>query len=333
LEAEMEEIEGKKIKKLLGLLLRLYILNYLTTSSFRHLTLEYDLDKLWYETKHKVASNYGAIIGYDSTFVRDHIEEIFQIFIFALYNQRKENFVEIINAILSDAKKVGDYGLPLSYDTEILNKIEKVLVEINFAKNDVEIIFSNINPKSRVVQIADPTMANPEIKVTQELTQKITNVSANPKDKDCFPFTDSVFIVHGHDNEIKESVARFIEKIGLKAVILHEQPNQGRHLLQKLKDCSNDVGYAIILLTPDDLGKSSNDTDYRPRSRQNVILELGYFIGILEDKRVCVVYRPSVEIPSDYKGIGYIEYDEKGAWRMAIFRELKSLGYQVDWAA
>jgi predicted nucleotide-binding protein len=100
-----------------------------------------------------------------------------------------------------------------------------------------------------------------------------------------------VFIVHGHDEAAKQAVSRFIEKLGFTATILHEQPNAGRTIIEKIEAYSN-VGFAIILLTPDDIGGTSDKPDVlNPRARQNVILELGYFFAKLGRQRVCALYK------------------------------------------
>lgn len=135
---------------------------------------------------------------------------------------------------------------------------------------------------------------------------------------------NDVFIVHGHDAEAKESVARFIEKIGLKAIILHEIPNIGRTIIEKFEDHSN-VGFAVVLLTPDDLGTHKDKPEaLEPRARQNVIFELGYFIGKLGRERICVLFKENVEIPSDYKGILYIEMDQAGGWEQKLAKEIEA---------
>src|ERR1035438_187355 len=120
-----------------------------------------------------------------------------------------------------------------------------------------------------------------------------------------------VFVVHGHDGEVKETVARFLEKIGLVPVILHEQPNEGRTIIEKFEVSSDDAGFAVVLLTPDDVGgpTSQSPTKLNPRARQNVILELGYFMGRLGRARVCALHRGGVELPSDFQGILYVEFD------------------------
>jgi predicted nucleotide-binding protein len=143
--------------------------------------------------------------------------------------------------------------------------------------------------------------------------------------------TDStkVFIVHGHNNEIKLDVARFLEQIKLQAVILHEQTNAGKTIIEKLEKYS-DVGYAIVLYSPCDIGKENKEEDeLHPRARQNVVFEHGYLLGKLGRDRVCALVKPNIEKPSDTDGITYIEYDS-GNWKIQIAKELKEVGYNVD---
>ncbi len=135
--------------------------------------------------------------------------------------------------------------------------------------------------------------------------------------------TREVFVVHGHDGEAKESVARFLEKLGLDVIILHEQPNQGRTIIEKFEISSKNVAFAVVLLTPDDLGYGVDKPEkLEPRARQNVILELGYFLGRLGRTRVCALYKGGVELPSDFQGVVYIELDPAGAWRTKLAQEL-----------
>jgi hypothetical protein len=138
-----------------------------------------------------------------------------------------------------------------------------------------------------------------------------------------------VFVVHGHDEEIKQSVARFLEKLDLEPIILHEQPNKGQTIIEKF-EANSDVGFAVVLLAPDDEGKSAIGKDLKPRTRQNVILELGYFIGRLGRAKVCALYKDNVELPSDIHGVTYVSYDKVGAWRLELAREIKFAGLSVD---
>lgn len=140
-----------------------------------------------------------------------------------------------------------------------------------------------------------------------------------------------VFIVHGHNNEVKESVSRFIEKLQLVAVILHEQPNKGRTIIEKFVEYS-DVGFAVILLTADDVGAKKAESDIKliPRARQNVILELGYFLGRLGREKVFVLYENGVEIPSDYQGVLFEPLDNKDNWKFSLAKELKEAKFEID---
>ena len=102
-------------------------------------------------------------------------------------------------------------------------------------------------------------------------------------------------------------MARFLEKLGLQPIILHEQPNSGRTIIEKFETYSSDISFAIVLLTPDDIGGiNENDQEQQPRARQNVIMELGYFMGRLGRTRVCALHKGGVELPSDYQGVVYI---------------------------
>lgn len=141
----------------------------------------------------------------------------------------------------------------------------------------------------------------------------------------------NVFVVHGRDNEAKESVARFVEKLGLNAIILHEQLNRGRTIIEKFEEHAS-VGFAIILLTPDEIGKLADQPDlaFERQARQNVILEMGYFLGKIGRERVFALKRGNVTVPSDYNGVVYTDMDTHGAWKVALVRELKAVGFDVD---
>ena len=134
-----------------------------------------------------------------------------------------------------------------------------------------------------------------------------------------------VFLVHGHDKAAIHEIARFLEKARLEVVVLQEQPDAGSTVIEKL--CAHaDVSFAVVLLTADDVGRPRQ----QPRARQNAVLELGFFLGRLGRKRVTVLHRPGVEIPSDYSGVHFIPLDEAGAWRLLLARELKTAGLGVD---
>lgn len=138
-----------------------------------------------------------------------------------------------------------------------------------------------------------------------------------------------VFIVHGHDNESKQETARFIEQLGLEAIILHEQASKGQTIIEKIEENSN-VGFAVVLYTPCDEGKAKNKEHLQNRARQNVVFEHGYLIGKLGRSRVCALVKGDLEKPNDISGIIYINIDNAGAWKMDLVKEMHSAGYDID---
>ena len=140
-----------------------------------------------------------------------------------------------------------------------------------------------------------------------------------------------VFVVHGHNDALKTSVARLLSKLQLEPVILHEQPNRGRTIIEKFLDYS-DVAYALVLLTADDRGGPVGEPldTHKLRARQNVILELGFFVGRLGRERVAAIYESGVEIPSDYSGVLFIRIDAGGIWQYQVAKEMKAVGLKVD---
>lgn len=142
---------------------------------------------------------------------------------------------------------------------------------------------------------------------------------------------NSVFLVHGHDDATKEKVARFLEKIGLDVIILHEKVSQGMTIIEKFEEYAAQAGFAIVLFTPDDIGfPLGAEEQKQPRARQNVVLEMGYFIGRLSRGRVCVLYKGGVELPSDILGVVYHAIDEASGWKLSLAGELKVAGYSID---
>jgi predicted nucleotide-binding protein len=147
--------------------------------------------------------------------------------------------------------------------------------------------------------------------------------------KEAYTKTNKIFIVHGHNDHIKIDVARTLEKLGLQPIILSEQPNQGQTIIEKFELHSN-VGFAVVLLTADDLGRIKTSDKDKYRARQNVIIEMGYFIGKLGRSNVFPMYEDGVELPSDLHGVLYNSIDDAKTWKFKLVKELTAAGYQVD---
>lgn len=140
-----------------------------------------------------------------------------------------------------------------------------------------------------------------------------------------------IFVVHGRQKESAAVVARFIERLGLRAIILDEQPNRGKTLIEKFETNVRTVGFAVVLMLADDWGRGPDRSDWpsKPnRARQNVVLELGYFVGRLGRDRVAALMGRGVEKPSDIHGLAYLPFDDD--WQMHLLREMKAVFPDID---
>jgi len=165
--------------------------------------------------------------------------------------------------------------------------------------------------------------------------QKDATKSIEPK-----KLSQEIFIVHGHNEEMKQTVARVVSQLGLSPIILHEQPNGGRTIIEKFERNAEDIHFAIILLSADDLAASDRDLSgvkdeelrqhLEKRARQNVVFEMGYFAGKLSRANVFFLLQDGVAKPGDLDGIVYTAYDAARAWRFELVKELKNAGYKVS---
>jgi CheY-like chemotaxis protein len=126
------------------------------------------------------------------------------------------------------------------------------------------------------------------------------------------PALPTPFIVHGHDEATKLAVKNYIQNT-LKLpepIVLHEQPSAGRTIIEKFEYYAAQSTLIFVLLTPDDIAApASASNDEKRRARQNVIFELGYFIGTLgrSSGRILLLYKGALELPSDLAGVCYID--------------------------
>lgn len=144
----------------------------------------------------------------------------------------------------------------------------------------------------------------------------------------------SIFIVHGHDDARKHELARFLGRLTrAEPIILHEQPSRGQVLLEKFESSAASVGFAVVLMTGDDLGRAKASSVDTSRARQNVVFELGFFCGAFGRARTAVLYEDGIEMPTDLGGLVYIPLDVAGAWKTALAREIETAAIEVDWTA
>lgn len=194
--------------------------------------------------------------------------------------------------------------LPIEYITagEVLYIVEQK----NF-------IFKKDKPK-RVSQVE--RLLKEERKENKEVIYLSDKIKGDKKEK--------VFIVHGHDNEVKYEVQLLLQRAGLDGIVLNECCDENRTIIDKLMQESEEACYAICLVTPDDI---TEDGEFR--ARQNVILEIGYFLGKLGRRRVRILKKGDIEIPSDLKGVLYGNYDDT-SWQIKLLKEIRGVGIPVD---
>ena len=179
----------------------------------------------------------------------------------------------------------------------------------------------------RAATLAHPDRVEPTAKLIREVESGVNEPQLLPAERP--NRSGKIFLVHGHAEEVNQTIAAYLKSIGLEVVILRDQPNQGKTIIEKFEKHS-DVGFAVVLLTPDDSGASIRETiEAKKRARQNVILELGYFIAKLGRHRVCPIYVGDVELPSDLLGVLWVRYDKDGEWRLQLAREIDAAGIKV----
>jgi predicted nucleotide-binding protein len=255
-----------------------------------------------------------------------------------------KNRIELIEEIIEQAKKLayGDNNLDLVVKrTEMM--IRKLFGDNSHYINTLKLIryhpmmYTLDSPDSvfrRSFNSGKLELLNLLDVIKEDVSLDITlNPNTTILDKDMNPLNSNVFIVHGHNEEMKLSVALTIKKLGLNPIILHEQPNKGRTIIEKFTE-NSDVLYAIVILSADDIAYLSTDSPKKAkfRARQNVIFELGFFIGKLGREKVLALHQvvEKFEIPSDYTGVIFVPFDDKGTWKFELTKELKAIGIDVD---
>lgn len=253
-------------------------------------------------------------------------------------NTRLEDYTRKFGGYDSVAR-LEDYARKFSgYDSmaRLANPAVDWQKQLNLLKSTQErLVFPNIIRDGLSIDSFPPLVPGqpyaplpvPPTAVTDEVYEEIVPeiIPVPSPSAELVPITchEKVFIVHGHDHETRDAVEDFVDNWGLTATILDKQSNKGRTIIEKFEDCADEASFAIVLLTPDDVGASVNDKAHlKYRARQNVIYECGYFSGSIGRDRVCILYKEGVELPSDIHGVVYVPMDDEGKWQKRVIREM-----------
>ena len=179
-----------------------------------------------------------------------------------------------------------EQGLPIVINGKTVQPDDIERIKISESERTIESFIPQIRAEkqnSSVITIGGPSYTHQAIGRAKDVTddfiegavgykKTLTETSSNAK-KSSGSLPTRVFIVHGHDESVQNKAARFVEKFGFEAIILHEKASSGRTIIEKIEHYS-DVGFAIVLYTPDDVGNVKSEAEnLNVRARQNVVFE------------------------------------------------------------
>ncbi|MFN3407360.1 MAG: TIR domain-containing protein [Limisphaerales bacterium] len=192
----------------------------------------------------------------------------------------------------------------------------------------------NFFPSTGKVQVQGKD--TPEKKRAEQLLQSVpaasaTSSTATPQNLGLLP-PEKVFIVYGHDTNAREQLELLLRRLKLEPVILANLVAEGQTIIEMLEKHRANVKYACVLLTPDDEGhKRDCPNEKKYRARQNVVLELGMFLSSLGRKRVAILHKGDVELPSDIHGLVYIPFQNHiSEVKQRLAAELQEAGFHIN---
>jgi predicted nucleotide-binding protein len=276
--------------------------------------------------------------------IRDALEEASVLLVFISPQISRE--FEQVESELHDALVSGIPVLPVLLD----ERVERVAMPI-WLQQIQYLDATSLSPRRTAKEIeknfkrmiltrSPPPIAPKEAErdaLAKVLVEKIEAPAAKPDDA----APSSIFVVHGHDEEFLHEVVEFVEGLGIEAIVLKDVGGAARSLIEKFFEIGGKARFAIVLISADDMGASRIQFDepevgskaLKYRSRQNTILELGYFYGLLNWDKVFVLEKPppkrfpDFERPSDLSGVVFDRYDATGKWKKAIAQRLEQHGF------
>jgi len=276
----------------------------------------------------------------------------------------KDNILErkLLRGIVEPYNKGEDFRC----DDEIVSRDDISNIKITESE---KVVMGPLYRPSRQRHLADRWQAINQMKDVTDKFIKTPSQRKKEKTRETVP-SRNVFIVHGRNHKPLKELKALVSDFGLNPIVLHEKPSGSRTVVEKLEKYSGNIGYTFVILTPDDVGVSrhlsrsdlaimgekglieeafsSKEVNIeapfswkngfmtlfpsftKMRARQNVVLEFGYFIGLLGRDRVCCLYKGDIALPSDMQGIVYLPFEESvNEARDKIVKELKAAGYEI----
>lgn len=236
-----------------------------------------------------------------------------------------------------------EQGMPIVINGKTVQPDDIERIKISESERTIESFIPQIRAEkqnSSVITIGGPSYTHQAIGRAKDVTddfiegavgyKKTLTETSSSAQKSSSSLPTRVFIVHGHDESAQNKAARFVEKLGFEAIILHEKASSGRTIIEKIEHYS-DVGFAIVLYTADDVGNVKSEAEnLNVRARQNVVFEHGYLIGRLGRENVSALVDGKLELPNDISGVVYIPLDEGSAWQLRLAKEMKQSDYDID---
>lgn len=288
------------------------------------------LQKSLLKTEYDKTIEYYYINIYSLVFIKDEQKNIRNIFSFSevIYKYLRAFYVKFTDEELSIDKIINDTNYPFDDVRLSLYYFSSMF----FASCPGDMFES----KEITIKLSESIL---KFKTYEEEINNIKNRSLynfnNQKNiTSSFPFISNViidkskiFIVHGQDDELKNEVSSFLKKLDLTPIILHEQANSGKTIIEKIEHYT-DVNYAIILYTPCDIGGKTKE-GLKARARQNVVFEHGYLMSKIKRENISVLKKGDLEFPNDLAGKVYINATND-SWKFSLIKELKAAKFDID---
>jgi len=245
----------------------------------------------------------------------------------ALVGAKGQTAIDLVHDLVDLLCADGCFENPDGATADAVLRLRDAFARVGYALSD-EGTLTWEGAEERRATSGDPMSANA---IPQEQPRDTMTRPPSPRTEAAMTSDPTIFLVHGHDIALRDKVEillrRWIKPVDV--VVLAEEANRGRTLVEKFEAHAKAADFAIVLATPDDEGRAVGAPTLNPRARQNVVFEMGYLFAKLGRNRV-VVLNKGVEQPSDVSGMVYIDLNLSD-WRQKLARELNAAGMHVDW--